>query len=187
MSESVIRVLRHGKDTQTRLQFNNGVTEHAIVRVGAGRFLPGEFSEVSDARDFADSELQKDPAAILYIVKDAQILDTLMNQEYQSRRDKRDRIIYAVISTAAVVLVALCVSLFAMPFISTHAHVLFTGGMALLYVALLVVFGTRNIHALAFIGIIMVMILFLAPAIKDLLSPDKAPQTTTRNVAQPRH
>ncbi len=187
MSESVIRVLRHGKETQTRLQFNNGVPEHTIGRAGAGRFLPGEFQDVSDARDFANSELQKDPAAILYIVKDAQILDTLMNQEYQSRRNKRERTIYAVTSTAAVVLIALCISLFAMPFTSTHAHILFTGGMALLYVAALVVFGTRNIHALALIGIILVMLLFLAPAIKDLRSPGKVSQTTTSNVVQPRH
>ncbi len=184
---SSIRVLRSGRGTQTRLRFNNGVPEHTLERVGAGRFLPGEFSEISEAKTFAGNEVQRDPSAVLYIVSDNQILDEVMDQEYLTRRDKRDRLVYAVVSSAAVFIASLCVSLFVMPFTSTHAHILFPGGMTLLYLAALFASGTRNIHALILIGIILVLMTFLTPAIRELINPGKAPQTTIRNDAAPQH
>jgi hypothetical protein len=185
MNKNIIRVLRSGKNTQTSLRFNGGVPEHTLERVGAGQFLPGEFTEISEAKAFAEGEIQRDPSAILFIVSDNQILDEVMDLDYRNRKSKRDRLHYAVITSAVVFAISLCISLFAMPFTSTHAHILFTGGMTLLYVALLIVFGARNIHALIMIGIIFVMILFLTPAIQELIGPGKAPQTKTGNLTPP--
>ena len=185
MNNSAILVLRSGKNTQTRLRFLNGLPEHTLERIGAGQFLPGEFTEISTAKAFAEGEIKRDPSAILYIVSDNQILDEVMDHDYQKRKDKRDTLHYAVITSAVVFAISLCISLFALPFTSTHAHVLFTGGMTLLYVALLIVSGPRNIHALILIGIIFVMVLFLTPAIRELMGPEKAPHATTRNIAPP--
>jgi len=183
MGKDAIKVLRAAKDTQTRLRFNNGVPEHRLNRVGSGRFLPGVFSEISDAKAFGCSELQRDPSAILYIVTDNQILDMLMDQEYQTRRQKRDSVIYTVASSAAVLAISLGVSLFVMPFTSTLAHSLFTGVMTLAYLMVLYVFGTRKfIHALLFFGIIIVLLTFLAPAIQELMSSSKAPDTVARKI-----
>jgi hypothetical protein len=183
MSENAIRVLRHGKNTQTGHRFEDGAPGHKLLRAGAGQYLPGEYSDISAAGAFAEGELKRDPSAILYIVRGDQILDIVMDQDFHRQKSRRDSRVYAAVSTAGVFVAALCVSLFIMPFTSTHAHAVFTGGMTLLYAGLLAVFGTRNIHALMLIGIILVMMIFLTPSIKELLEPDKVPQTATREAA----
>lgn len=171
MSENTVRVLRHGKNVRTRLRFKDGAPEHTLLQAGAGQYLPGEFPDISAARAFAESELQKDPSAILCVVSGNDILDTILDMDFQNRKNKRDSRVYAAVSTAGVFIAALCVSLFIMPFTSTHAHAVFTGGMTLLYAGLLFLFGTRNIHALMLIGIILVMMIFLTPSIKELMKP----------------
>ncbi len=181
----IIRILRSGKNTQTRLRFDKGLPEHTLERVGAGRFLPGEFADLSVAKASAESEVKKDPSAVLFIVSENQILDEVIDLEYQNRRDKRDRRIYAVVTSAVIFTISLGVSLLFMPFTSIHGHVLFIGGMTLLYIAAMIVFGTRSIHALLLFGIILLLVLFLTPAIQELLDNPKIPQNTGTNAAPP--
>lgn len=169
--ENTIRVLKAGKGTLTRLRYEGGLPEDTLLRVGAGRYLPGEFLQLPDAKAFGESELRGDPAAILYIVCGDQILDTLMDREYQARKSKRYGLVYAVVSSTAVLAISLCVSIFIVQFNSTLAHALFTGGMTLLYAALLFVSGTRNFHALLMFFLIIVMMTFLAPAVRELVNP----------------
>jgi hypothetical protein len=186
MSKSALRVFREGKGTHTALRAVNGAREITLERPGEGSYLPGELTELSEAEAFCRGELQKDPAAILHIVADRLVLDTLWDREYYARKNRKDGIIYAVVSTAVVLIISLCVSLFVMPFTSTHAHALFTLGMALLYLGLLFVSGPRNIHALLMIGLILIMAIFLAPAIRELVTPDKAPVSASK-AAPPQH
>lgn len=186
MSQNVIKVFREGKGTQTRLQFDKGLPEHTLHRAGAGQLLPGEFSDLSSARAFALGEVQKDPSAVLHIVDGKQILDTVVDQEFQIRRNKRQRFVFAVVTSAAVLAMALCVSIFAIQFTSPVIHGVFTGGMTLLYLILLAFFGARNIRAFIFIVFILVMTIFLAPAVQKLLAPDNAPAPAAPNITEPR-
>jgi hypothetical protein len=186
MSEKAVRVLRAGKNTKTRLRWKNTVPEHTLLSAGSGQFLPGEYPGVSDARAFGQSEVERDPSAILYIVAEDKILDVIIDQEYQRQRQKKRGLIYAVVSTAAVSVIALCISISVLPFSSTLGHGAFTAGAALLYMVLLFVSGTRNVHALIMIGILLVLTIFLAPSIQELVGPEKAPGSAPHSATGPR-
>ncbi len=186
MNEKAVRVLRAGKNTKTRLRFKDGVPEHTLLSAGSGQFLPGEYPGVSDARAFGQGEIERDPLAVLYIVAEDKILDVIMGQEYQRRSEKKRGLIYAVVSTAAVSVIALCISIFVLPFTSTLGHSLFAACTALLYLVLLFVSGTRNVHALIFIGILLVVTIFLAPSIQELVGQEKAPGSAPHSAAGPR-
>lgn len=167
MSNSAIRVFREGKNTQTSLRFDRGIPEHTLSREGAGQFLPGEFSETDQARAFALSEVQKDPAAIIHIVDGNQILDTVMDREFQSRRNKRNRLKFTFVSAVGVLAMALCVSIFVIPFTSPVLHGVFAAGATLLYLILLYTFGW-NFHAFLMMVILLVLTIFLGPAVQKL-------------------
>jgi len=187
MSETSVRVLRAGKDTKTRLRFKkNGVPEHTLLSAGSGQFLPGEYLDVSDARAVGQSEVEKEPSAVLYIVVGDNILDVIMDQEYQRQLEEKRGRIYAVVSTAAVSVIAMCISISVLPFTSTLEHGFFTAGAALLYMVLLFISGPRNVHALIMIGILLILTIFLAPSIQELVGPEKAPGSAPHSASGPR-
>lgn len=183
MGKGVIKVFREGKNTQTRLRVDKGIPEHTLFREGAGQMHPGEFAEPADARAFALGEVRKDPSAVFHILDGRLILDTVADQEFQNRRNKSYRLKFAFVTAAAVLAMALCVSVFAIPFASPALHGVFAAGMTLLYLVLLSLFGARNVHAFMMIVLLLVLTIFLAPAIQKLLEPDKAPVSQT---AEPR-
>jgi hypothetical protein len=186
MSEKAVRVLRAGKNTRTRLRFRSGVPEHTLLSAGSGQFFPGEYPGVSDAMAFGQSEVERDPSAVLYIVAEDKILDVIMDQEYQRQREKKRGLIYAVVSTAAVSLIALCISIAVLPFTSTLGHSFFAACTVLLYLVLMFVSGTRKGHALIFVGCLLVVTIFLAPSIQELVGPEKAPGSAPHSAAGPR-
>lgn len=184
MSNSPIKILRAGKNTNTMLRFVNGVSEHTIQNVGQGTFFPAEYASQADARTFCDANLERDPSAIFYIVFNDKILETVLNLGYQREKTKMRRKIYSVVSTAVVFATALSISLCLMPFLTPLEHSLFTGGMTLLYVAALFVYGAGNFEPLVFMFILFVLIALLVPAVMKARKLKQTRQPTSVEVSR---
>ena len=161
-----IRILRAGKHTLTRLQYENGMPEDTLLRIGQGTFLPGEFPDLPAAQASAADELVKDRSALLYIVSGATILDTLMDREQQRRLNRQAGRRHAVVSTVVVCGTAFCISVFALQLPTILAHTVFAGVMTLIYIVLLRLCGTRNYDALILMAIIFVMLTILSTTIR---------------------
>ena len=151
-----MKVLRAGRSTRTMLRFKNGVQESTLLNIGHGIFLGNDYENQADARRACDSALSHDPSAIIHIVLGDKILETVLDLEFQRKKNKKKKAIYSVILTIVIFALPLNISLFLMPFTSLLGHGLFIGGMTFLYVLALFIYGAGNFEAL------IVMIIFLS-------------------------
>lgn len=153
-----IRILRHGKDTKIKLSFETGVGKSTIMEQGSGAFGGTIYKTQMEATAFCRTELARDPAAILYIVSGNEILETILNPEYQQAREKRWKFLYVIASATAIFVISLLFSMFVMPFYSPLAHSLFTGGMMLFYMLCLFACGRRNFDAFIMMAVIFILL-----------------------------
>jgi hypothetical protein len=86
------------------------------------------FSSVADAKACCEKALEKDESLIFYILRGNDIIDAILNQTYHTAREKREDRIYAAVTTAVVMLLALGVSIMVMPFQTMIYHLLFVSG-----------------------------------------------------------
>lgn len=163
MAEELIRVFREGKGTGCEMRFENGQSLGRILNQGEGVFLDKQFLSVEDAKAFCESELEKDVSLVFDIMRGDHILHTIMNLAYHEAREKRRNRNYAILSTAAVMLLTLIVSATVMPFQTITGHLVFIAGMTLLYVFLLSIMGAGNIEGAVAMVIILVLVVLIAP------------------------
>jgi hypothetical protein len=173
MVEELIRVFREGKGTGCETRFENGQSLGRILNQGEGVFLDKQFLSVEDAKAFCKSELEKDVSLVFDIMRGDDILHTIMNLAYHEAREKRRNRNYAILSTAAVMLLALIVSVTVMPFQTITGHLVFITGMTLLYVFLLSIMGTGNIEGAVAMVIILVLVVLLAPQLTKHLKSNQ--------------
>ena len=171
METETIRVFRAGKGTCCEWGSEEGQSLGRIFDEGAGVFLEKRFLSVADARAFCEEELHKDASLIFHIMRGDDITDTALNQAYQTAREKRDDRNYAVMSTTVVMLLALIISVWAMPFQTTVGHVLFIAGMTLVYVLLLSITGTGNFEGAVAMAVILILALVIAPHLPRQTQP----------------
>jgi hypothetical protein len=155
------------------MRFENGQSVGRILNQGEGVFLDKRFLSVEDAKAFCESELKKDMSLVFDIMRGDDILHTVMNLAYHGAREKRWNRNYAILSTAAVMLLALIVSVTVMPFQTITGHLVFIAGMTLLYVLFLSIMGTGNIEGAVVMVIILVLAVLIAPQLTKHVKPSQ--------------
>jgi uncharacterized membrane protein len=176
-----IRVFRAGNETFCEWRFENGQDLGRILNQGTGAFLENEFSSIADAKAFCERELEKDKSLIFYVMSGDDIIDVIQNQAYHIAREKRENRIYAVVSIAVVMLLALGVSVMVMPFHAMTSHLLFISSMGLLYVLLYLIAGSWNFESVVAIAIILVLVSLLVPQLtKHTESNQSSEHTQTK-------
>jgi uncharacterized membrane protein HdeD (DUF308 family) len=165
--EEVIQVFRAGKESFIGWHWEDGKSVGRILNQGAGVFLEERFVALADATAFCEGELAKDPSTVFYLLRGDDIIEAVLDEAYHAAEEKRKGRWYAVVSGAVVMILALIVSVMAMPFQEITGHVLFVAGMTLLYALFLVIMGTRNIEGAVLMPIVLVLAVLLANQLSE--------------------
>ena len=181
--EEVIQVFRADKETFVGWHWEDGKSVGRILNQGEGVFLEERFVALADATAFCEGELAKVPSTVFYLLRGNDIIDAVLEEAYHVAEEKRKGRWYAVVSGAVVMMLALIVSVMAMPFQEITGHVLFVVGMALVYALLLAIMGTRNIES----AVLMPIVLVLAVLLANQLSGDTRAEQGTGPGADPQH
>jgi len=177
----MIRVFRHGRDTNTVLLFENGVAKQSITRPGKGLLLEIIFPTLHDAEDFCRQELKKNPSHIFYLLNDDLIVSTIFDSQFHQDKETRRRRVYVALSMAFFTFVGFEMSLALFPnFI--YAQLALTLGIVAFYALVLLIHGAGNFEGAVFMAILLILLGVALQDIPKLLKPDQQSGQTTSDL-----
>lgn len=163
-----VRLFLAGKGTVCEWRFDTGVGRARIMNEGDGSFLPDTFETPVEARQYCEQRLADDPALVFHIIIGEDIVDTVMDSEYHEAKAGRRALIYSVVSTFAIALVAFAVSAFVIRYETLEGRAIFVAAMVGLYLMLLLTGGRRNIDGLIAMIFVLLLAAILGSPIKEL-------------------
>lgn len=161
MSASGFRVFQHGKGTFTRWDFTGGKRHGKIRTVGAGKFIDRTFRSVADAKNYCEAELKKNRTLIFHVIESDEILETVLDAEFQRAQERGSRIRSSMISLVIVTGFAVWILMANKPFQSLSANLAVASAFVLLYLIVLFSHNWNWLESFVVIVLILVMLALL--------------------------
>jgi hypothetical protein len=164
----IIKVFRQGKKIPCTWSYENGGKTRRITDQGDGEFFPDEFASVADAEAFCRLQLADDPSLYFLIVRCDFVLDIVIDEKWRAPRDRRDNIIYGVVSTAVFASAACLISVYSMELETFKANFIFVASITAIYLFLLLIMGCGNIEGAVAMTVLLFAIWLNAGAVPKI-------------------
>jgi hypothetical protein len=177
----MIRVFRHGRNTNTILLFEDGISKSSITRPGKGLLLEIIFPTVHEAEFFCQQELKKNPSQVFYLLNDDIIIGTVLDSKFHQDKEKRWRRVYGALSMSFFTFVGFEMSLAYFPNLF-YAQLALTLGIGAFYALLLLITGAGNFEGAVCMVVLLIFLGVALPGIARLLKQNQQSGQTTSDL-----